>query len=300
MLRYRGDLNLLTVFLEVYRLRSITLAADSLGLTQPAVSSALKRLRRQIGADLFVRAGRGIAPTSTADHLADELSPKLQSIDRILANLSAFDISEPRTFRVCVTEPMVYLLHHHFEQSGALGNCRIAFELAPKSTDELLKMLNIQHVDLAIDITSGGHPSYLTELFHCDDPVLICSRAHPRIDGTISLERFGEEQHVALELGRSGLKPLDLWSREPIRKRTIALECNSLMSIIALVSNGQLLGCVPKSLAERYADRFELQVLDMPFEVDPIRHYLIAHKRLSDSPAHNWLRGVLKSTIDLL
>jgi len=75
MSQKKNDLNLLTVFLEVHNQRSITLAAESLDLTQPAVSSALKRFRDQLGTDLFVRDGRGIAPTHTAQFLAEELGP---------------------------------------------------------------------------------------------------------------------------------------------------------------------------------------------------------------------------------
>jgi len=108
MSQKKNDLNLLTVFLEVHNQRSITLAAESLDLTQPAVSSALKRFRDQLGTDLFVRDGRGIAPTHTAQFLAEELGPLLTGISSTLENLKAFDTSVHRTFRVFVTEPMLY------------------------------------------------------------------------------------------------------------------------------------------------------------------------------------------------
>ena len=75
MNEHRGDLNLITVFLEVFRQRSITRAAEALDLTQPAVSSALKRFRNQVGTDMFVRDGRGIAPTTTAEFMGVEVAP---------------------------------------------------------------------------------------------------------------------------------------------------------------------------------------------------------------------------------
>ena len=86
------DLNLLVVFLEVYRLRSITLASESLGLTQPGVSAALKRLQSQLGAPLFVREGRGISPTHAAIKLANEIEPALTAVESALGNVADFDV----------------------------------------------------------------------------------------------------------------------------------------------------------------------------------------------------------------
>ena len=74
------DLNLLSVFLEVYRLKSITLASESLGMTQPGVSGALKRLQSQLDTDLFIREGRGIIPTNAAVQLASRVEPALEGI----------------------------------------------------------------------------------------------------------------------------------------------------------------------------------------------------------------------------
>ncbi len=81
------DLNLLSVFLEVYRLSSITLAADALEMTQPGVSGALKRLQEQLGAEMFVREGRGISPTHIAVQLAGEISPALNNVSNAISNI---------------------------------------------------------------------------------------------------------------------------------------------------------------------------------------------------------------------
>lgn len=293
----RRDLNLITVFLEVFRLKSITLAAESLDLTQPAVSSALKRFREQIGTDLFVRDGRGIAPTSTAAQLASELEPALNNIDRTLGNLGEFDVETPRTFRVFITEPMTYLLQPCFERNPMLGNCTIKFELTPNFTDEMLKALSTQQVDLAIDISNENYHSYNRDFFHEDEFVLICSRAHPRIRGEISMQQFFNEDHVALRYRRSGSKPLDFFVPETDLHRNIVFECESVLSIMAFVSNGQVLGCTTRLLASRFAEKFELQIMELPFESAPIVHSLISHKKLDHSPAHKWLKSILTKAV---
>jgi DNA-binding transcriptional LysR family regulator len=293
----RDDLNLISVFLEVFRLQSITLAAESLDLTQPAVSSALKRFREQVGADLFVRDGRGIAPTHTAQYLAAELEPMITSIHKTLANLREFDPDTPHAFRVFVTEPMLYLLQPHFERNNTIGNCRIDFELSPRSMEELLRALSLQRVDMALDISADGHRSYRSELVHTDELVLVCSASHPRVGDTIDFPQFYEEEHVALVLRRSGKRAVDLYARERVDSRNIVFECESFMSMFAMVSQGQMLCCAPRSLASRYEDLFGLKQLDLPFETRPIEHFLIAHSRLDNSPAHQWLKDILQRTL---
>ncbi len=293
----RDDLNLITVFLEVFRLQSITLAAESLDLTQPAVSSSLKRFRDQVGADLFVRDGRGIAPTHTAQYLAAELEPMMTAIRKTLDNLKEFDTETSRSFRVFVTEPMLYLLQPWFERNNITGNCRIDFELSPSTMEEFLRALSVQRVDMALDVSTDGHRSYRTELVHTDQMVLVCAAAHPRVGDTIDLRQLHEEEHVALVLRRSGKRAVDLYARERIDARNIVFECESVMSMFAMVSQGQMLCCAPRSLATRYEKLFGLKQLQLPFETRPIEHFLIAHRRLDSSPAHQWLKDRLQQAL---
>ncbi|GLK90393.1 LysR family transcriptional regulator [Pseudomonas turukhanskensis] len=75
------DLNLLMVFLRIYKERSVTLAAKSLGVTQPAVSNSLAKLREKFGDPLFTRVGRGVSPTHAADKIAAELCPAMKQIE---------------------------------------------------------------------------------------------------------------------------------------------------------------------------------------------------------------------------
>lgn len=78
------DLNLLKVFATVYRHQSITLAAEEMGMTQPGVSGLLKRLKAQLGSELFIRSGRGIAPTRLAQELIRQIEPALVQINNAL------------------------------------------------------------------------------------------------------------------------------------------------------------------------------------------------------------------------
>ncbi len=251
-------------------------------------------------ADLFVRDGRSIAPTHTAQYLAEELEPLVSSIHKTLENLKSFDPDTHRTFRVFVTEAMLYLLQAKFENNYTIGNCRIFFELSPRSTEEMFHALGVQRVDMAIDLSGDSYRSYRSEHVYTDEMVVVCARSHPRIQGSIDLEAYQREEHVGLVMRRSGQRAVDLYAKTRLDDRNLVFECESLISMFMMVSQGQMLCASTRALAEKYQDLFDLQVLPCPFETRPIEYFLIAHRRLESSPAHQWLRGILVEALEEL
>ncbi len=220
-MKERLDLNLLKVFIEVYRLNSITLAAEALDSTQPAVSGILKRLSAQLGEQLFTREGRGISPTNIAIQLASEIAPHLTAIDNSIANLKTFDIQHNHKFKVSVSEPMMLLLQPLINEVASLGNCHIELMIAPSTQESLLEQLSLQQIDLAIDLGRTKHPSYLNKPFHRDRLLLSCSKQHKEIKGEITIEQFYKSQHVGIKMRRDGLHAIQELAKVPIEERTV-------------------------------------------------------------------------------
>ncbi|CAH0991239.1 HTH-type transcriptional regulator LeuO [Sinobacterium norvegicum] len=298
MLTNRVDLNLLTTFLEVYRLNSITLAAEALDTTQPTVSGILKRLSEQLGEQLFVREGRGIAPTSVAVQLAADIGPAFIGIDNALDNLKSFDIDHPRRFNVFVTEPMMLLLQPLVKADKTMGQCQINFQLAPPTLDKLFEKLGSQQIDLAVDLGRLDHPSYQSQLFHRDQLLVTCRQNHSQYQDRLTIDQYYSADHVRLKLRRSGLDGVTMLSKAPMRSRNITAVCDSVMSGLALASTSEVLCLAPKSIAEVYAPLLNLQALPLPFATHPLEHYLHWHNRTTDSQAHRWLRQKIVSLLD--
>jgi len=289
------DLNLLNVFLEVYRLQSITLASEALDMTQPGVSGALKRLQQQVGTQLFVREGRGISPTHAAIQLAQSVEPALQNVHSAIGNLQDFDINQPRVFHVLVNELMLLLLQPKVEQDTNLGQVQIQFSLTPSDEESLLNDLSLQKADLAIDVGDLRHPSYLSQSVHKDDLVLIARRSHPRIQGTLTAKEFYQERHVTIRIRRSNQYAADYFTSESLQTRAISAECDSLMSMLALISQTDCIGATTLHIANQYADLFGLQVLPPPFDTLDIEQHMIWHKKNQHHPAHHWLTSKISS-----
>ncbi|ROR98787.1 DNA-binding transcriptional LysR family regulator [Sinobacterium caligoides] len=291
------NLNLLTIFLEVYRLRSITLAAESLGLTQPGVSGALKRLKQQLGCELFVREGRGISPTNAAQQLAQQIEPALNNLEFALGNFRNFDPRKGRVFEVFVNEPMMSMLQPLVEQDEGMGNCSIRFNLAPNDEDELLYKLNLQQADLAIDIGQISSQSYHSKPLYSEELVVVCSNDHPRITGSLSSEEYYHEQHITVKVRRSKLYTADYFAEESMLQRKISCESHSLMSMMGLIANSECIGFMTSTFANQYADKLGLQILNSPFETKPVVHTMFWHSRNNNDPAQNWLRDKLSGLL---
>ncbi|MGC9404479.1 LysR family transcriptional regulator [Vibrio genomosp. F10] len=293
----RFDFNLLRIFLEVYQQRSITLAADSLGLTQPGVSYALKRLQKTLGVELFVREGRGISPTLSAIQLANQISPAYSTVTNAINNVSGFDKQTPRSFLVHVNESMMNLLLPLTLNDDDMGNCDIQFQLTPNSEDELLQQLNLQQADLAIDIGQLPSQSYNSQFLYQEEAALICREDHPRIQDSITKQQFYQEKHITSKLRREDLTVLEYISDEVMSERKVSCECSSLVSLMGLISESDCIGITSTSLAAKYANKLGLKSLTPPIKSKPVVHNMFWHKRNEHHPAHIWLRSKLTSLV---
>ncbi|MEZ8515017.1 LysR family transcriptional regulator [Vibrio cyclitrophicus] len=288
------DLNLLNVFLEVYRLKSITLASESLGMTQPGVSGALKRLQSQLGTDLFIREGRGISPTNAATQLALRIEPALDGISSAVSSLQQFDNQQHHVFRILVNEIGLTKLQPLVEKDNTLGNISIEFNMVPNNEEDLLQSLSMQQADLAIDIHYPQVNGYMNQQVIEDRLVLIARHGHPRIDGSVTEAQYYDEKHVTFRMRRSRLYTADYFTKQAIKPRKVSSECDSLMMMCVLVSGSDCVGSTSRDFANQFAERFQLQVLEQPFEVLPMQQYMIWHKRTESNLAHQWLRNKIQ------
>jgi len=289
----RFDLNLLAIFLAVYQQRSITLAAETLGLTQPAVSGAIKRLQETLGIELFVREGRGISPTNAAIQFSRQLTPAYNLVTDALTNVTGFDKQTPRSFLVYVNESMMNMLQPLVENDSDMGNCEIEFQLTPNNEEQLLHQLSLQKADLAIDIGQLPSLSYCKSLFHQEGIKMIYRKGHPRIDDAFDKTQFYQERHITMKVRRSGLYALSYFAEEVISERKVSCECQSLFSMMALVSESDCIGITTTDMADKYAAKFDLQCIELPFKSKLVEHNMMWHKRNEYHPAHIWLREKL-------
>ncbi|WP_338698343.1 LysR family transcriptional regulator [Streptomyces sp. Q6] len=298
------DLALLRTFVTVHRAGSFTRAAALLGLSQPAVTSQIRALERQLGRPLFLRQARGVTPTSIGDELAHKAAPHLDALVEITeagldedSSVRTLHLAGPPEFSAERALPALTALTRDDGHSIAL---RATFGTA----EEVLEGLAAGHHDLAIT-TARPRGALLTATPLCDEEhVLVAApRWAARVgsgtlhrDAAPSLEKFPVvEVHESLPLVTRYWAAV--FDARPVASGTVVVP--DLRAVLACVIAGAGLGVLPRYLCAAALERGEIvALLDPP--VPPLRTYfLVVRTGTLALPhiarAHEWL---LRAAVD--
>lgn len=274
------DLNLVRTFLVVAEFQSFTQAAEKLQITQPAVSSAIKRLEKQYGQPLFTKNGRGIALTTKGHQLVPFFRQALNMIESTMRMRDHFNV-------LC-NEAILHCL---------LPLENVALSESPPDKRQLLELLRQQNVDLILDTMLAKESAFVVEEIHHEPLAVICRAGHPRIQSTITKEAFYQEKHVFYSGVWDKLSGLEQICREPIEERQVDLVSGSIAGIVLYVSQSDSLAVISHSFAQKWASTLQLQVLECPISTGVIPYHLVYHKREANNPAHKALREKIKSQL---
>ncbi len=292
------DLNLLRIFEAINRDRSVSTAADNLGLSQPAVSNALNRLRRHFDDPLFVRTQRGMEPTPKAEQLALAVD---RGMTTIRAGLSAgvnFDPARSeRHFTLLMTDVgeisfLPILLSEVRRHAPGIDVSVMESGLA--GYEELLENgmadLAIGRIRLADTLSS--------ELIHSSPFVVLLSRTHPRLgtapDGrpTLSYDDYLAAPHVLVQPRGASGDPILAALGADAAKRRIGLSIPHATVLPMIIGDSELIATVPEVCAQNLIASGKLCRVEAPFAIEPNFVYQWWHKRNTADPGHRWLRGI--------
>ncbi len=290
------DLNLFAVFDAVMRHGSVTKAAQSLGLTQPATSNALSRLRGQLGDPLFVRSKNGMLPTRFARDMAPVVARALADLDAVgSAGETSVDLAELRRHVVLMMSDLEEVLFlDDLVRSLARRAPRVTLEVRAFRRDVLQEDLELEKLDFVMANLLAPIKNLTSRRLCWQDFVCVRRRRRGRRDEAISLADYVAHGHilVAPDLGgRRGV--IDDHLRRMGERRQVVCSVPHFLSACLLVSRSDHLLTLPRRLAERAAGRFSLEPLELPFPTDgfPIDlHWLRTRDR---DPEHAALRDFM-------
>jgi DNA-binding transcriptional LysR family regulator len=287
------DLNLLPVLDAVLAEGNATRAASRLGLTQPAVSNALARLRKAFGDPLVVKSRRGLAPTPRAVELRDELSRGLALLDQAVRPKEAFALATTRRqWSLAFTEHYGPLLlpglMRWVEASAPLASVRVV-PLERMIVDDALAGGG---VDLYVGIPGVPMPGCHARRFFDDELVCAGREGAPPVR---TLDHLLARGHVKAEITRGRGNELDLALAPLRRERKIALIVPTYASALEVVARTDLLAVVPRGLAERSAHR--LRVTPLPVALAPLTVSMFWHRRVHPDTGVKALRAALLALV---
>ena len=288
------DLNLLRVFDAVLRERGVTPAAARLGLTQPAVSNALARLRAVFGDALFVRTATGMDATPFARGVAEPVRQALALLESALAHGPGFDpATSTRAFRFYMSDlGQVEFLPPLVErvQRGAPG---VRLEAVAADLEHIGDALGTGALDLAVGFLPAlGPPVQRRALFR--DPYVCLMRAgHPAVARKLTRKRFLEASHVLVTYRGGGHRVIEEALERAGVTRRIALRVPHFTVVPMVLERTDLILTLPARVAAVYEREGTFKSLPPPVPIPQAEVAVHWHERFAADPGNRWLRDQL-------
>jgi DNA-binding transcriptional LysR family regulator len=283
--------------LTVGQEESVSVAAERLGLSQPAVSSALGRLRALTNDPLFVRGQGGMRMTDYARTLFNAVEAAFASMDTALREHAAFDPGTARdTFTILMSNigqsVSVPLLLFHAQKHAP----SVRFDILPLSHSSYLRQLENGEADLVCGYIA--HPKECLRSFKLFDTEFVClfRRDHPLIGDAISQELYAELDHVAVKRERASGPGIGLLIDLGLERR-IKLTVPHVTAIPPILHATDLVLTTTRGFAETYARVAGLRWLPLPFEIPAVEVAIFWHEKKQTDAASKWLRNFLRDSI---
>lgn len=285
------DLNLLTVFDAVMQEQNITRAAHNLGMSQPAVSNAVARLKVMFNDELFMRQGRGIQPTQRARQLFGPVRQALQLIRNELPSSVFSPETSTRLFKLAICSPCDMRFAPKIMSTIHDLAPNVQLHLDAEFDRQLAERMRYQEIDFVIDYARFDEQGFSsTEIFQ-DELVVVASKAHPRIQGAVNPEVLLGERHAKL----SKVHGQRSFSEQAYRDLDVQAyyEGTSLSNVLYVVGQSELVTIAPRWMVENAANKEQLQVIEFPYENGQISGFLSWHESSEKDKGHIWLRDQL-------
>ncbi|XTE59470.1 LysR family transcriptional regulator [Enterobacter ludwigii] len=278
------DLNLLVIFECIYQHLSISKAAETLYITPSAVSQSLQRLRNQLNDPLFIRSGKGITPTTVGVNLHHHLEQNLNQLEQTINIMHGstlkknFVVYSPQ---ILTTEnllgPLKLLMREH--------NYEIELHDMLLSADSAEDLLAYRKADLIFSMAPVSNRSMICMPYASYSVLLVCSQDHPRMKEVATMEELQEEKFTIFLSDEPGVKTYQSMAEKVHAEKTIGFRCDSVFTIISMISASQLIGYVPEILFDKYSEVLRLKKITAPFTLPSLDIFMIYNRSALNSTA---------------
>jgi len=287
------DLNLLIALEALLVERNVTYAAKRLGLSQPALSSRLARLRDQFGDPLFVPAQRGVIPTDRALALQAPLRTALDQLRSVVSEQVTFDpATSQATINVAVTDYVQVTVLLPFFASLRREAPGVRVGLRQLDREKLPGQMDRGEIDLAMLTPSAAPDSLRIRHLFEETYVVILRKGHPAGPDAMVLNTFCALDHVIAAprgIGFSGQTDLALEALG--QKRRVVMAVANFLVVPEIVATSDLVAVVPRRLVEGRSDGF--WITEPPLHIPPFSIAMVWHERTQAAPEHRWFRDRL-------
>jgi DNA-binding transcriptional LysR family regulator len=283
------DLNLLRVFFAIWDLRSLTAAGERLGLTQPAISHALRRLRERFGDPLFVRVANRMLPTDAAVRLHEPLDQAFELLNRTLQSGVVFDprVTE-RTFRVAMSDiAEVYLLPRLMTELSRISPF-IRVHIVPLVPESVVNSMRSGEIDLAIGAVSVSDKDLMSIDILSDRYICLVRANHPIAKSRLTRANFAKLRFFFARTTSTVYQLAEQWLADEAARPQIAVR-GHFTTAPEIVRHSDLAAIFPRMLALDLHRAKDFRLLDLPFELPPMEVKVHSHSRFANDTGIKWM-----------
>jgi DNA-binding transcriptional LysR family regulator len=292
------DYNLFPVFVEIMRHRNISKAASALGMTQPAASNALARLRHQFGDQLFIRASRGVVPTKFATDISAEIEHHVERLKHLTQTQTkrAIDLSEvKRSFKIVTHDMEECLILPGVIARLVKEAPKLQIEVRPYNRVTLADDLLTGQIDIVMAYLRDVHKNLISRELVYQDFVCVCRKHHPALGTRPTIEQYTNLQHMIVSPDRGGFRGLvDDKLTEMGLSRNVIISVPHFLTGCQYVARTDCILTLPRLVAEEGARVFDLQQFELPFELTGFKTSIHWHRRLDKDPEHTAIRELIQ------
>lgn len=288
------DLNLLVVFQQLVVERRVNAVAQSLGITQPAVSNALRRLRRHLGDELFLRTSTGMEPTPFAARLVGPVAEALGTLQSALNQRTAFDpATSSRTFAIAMTDiGEIYFVPPLMERLARTAP-NVCVSTVRNWTSGLKDEMEAGRVDLALGLLPDLKAGFFQRRLFRHRYVCMFRKGHPLDKRQMTLKDFSGADHVVVVAAGTGHGRVDAMLDDSGIRRRVRLRVPHFVAIGHILRETDMIATVPERFAQRCVEPFGLRYVAHPAKLPEIAINVFWHARAHREPGNQWLRGVV-------
>jgi DNA-binding transcriptional LysR family regulator len=294
------DLNLLVALDALLTECHVTRAAERIGLSQPATSNALGRLRHIFKDELLVRTSNGMQPTERAQELMEPTRQVLRQIERVFESDAGFDPqNSARAFTLRLSDLLSLLLLPGLMEHLHAQAPKVALDVLHLSPTRTVDALERDELDLAVSMGLEHSGSIRSDMLLQDRMVCVMRRGHTASRGALTLERFLAQRHLKISMSPTDMRFVDDVLGQLQHKRDVALNVPHWLVAPHVLARTDMVSVMPGRLAASVVGT-TLIARDLPFASAPFTWTMYWHRRHDGSHALQWLRDRIKQTCQAL
>ena len=288
------DLNLFIAFDVIYTEKNLTKSGQVLGITQPAVSNALARLRDLFNDELFIRTSRGMIPTPVANQLIGDIRNALSLIQNTISVSEKFDPSTANmTFKISIGDTSEYRLLPLLIKELAEIAPKVKVETYLTARKDAPRELASGAIDFSIDPPLQSDQHLKHEKIYQEDYVMIVRKDHPILKKQkITLEDYLDLSHIHISNRKTGMGHVDMTLYKLGLTRDIYLRAQHFLVAPYIVEQSDMAITTTKGFA---VDR-NLAWRELPFDIDPLVLHLYWHENNDNESSSKWMRDLMLKT----